>query len=79
MVVIERAGTHPVVTRDSNGAIKHINNYPMWRCKCDCGKVVVTYGHHLKAGNTRSCGCYRNEKASERLRKKDGRWGSLTT
>lgn len=67
LVVLERAENHAVITRDSNGCIKHTNNYPMWKCKCDCGNTVITYGHHLVAGNTKSCGCYRNELASARL------------
>lgn len=37
-----------------------------WRCKCDCGNEVVTYGNHLRMGQTRSCGClaaeYRKDK-----------------
>ncbi len=28
-----------------------------WRCKCECGNVVVVLGHSLKNGHTRSCGC----------------------
>lgn len=32
-----------------------------WKCKCDCGKVVVLPALRFKYGNTRSCGCYRKE------------------
>lgn len=28
-----------------------------WRCLCDCGNYTLAQGSHLKAGNTRSCGC----------------------
>lgn len=30
----------------------------LWRCECECGnKNFVTTSHHLKSGNTKSCGC----------------------
>lgn len=32
-----------------------------WNCICKCGKETVTKGTHLKSGNTKSCGCYRDE------------------
>lgn len=28
-----------------------------WICKCDCGKEVSVYRHHLVCGQTMSCGC----------------------
>ena len=33
-------------------------------CKCDCGKEIIVYGHNLKTGNTKSCGCLSKETAS---------------
>jgi len=37
----------------------------MWMCTCDCGgknsKNVRVYEHHLRSGNTKSCGCLRKE------------------
>ena len=30
-----------------------------WKCKCDCGKEIITDNQHLKSGNTSSCGCSR--------------------
>lgn len=26
-------------------------------CQCECGRQKVVYGHNLKTGNTKSCGC----------------------
>ena len=34
---------------------------PMWICRCDCGKEVKVQGSNLRSGNTRSCGCLREE------------------
>lgn len=33
----------------------------MWKCKCDCGKITICKGWHLKKGATKSCGCLRVE------------------
>lgn len=37
-----------------------------WWLKCDCGTVFVTLGKLVVSGKTKSCGCYRREKCSER-------------
>lgn len=37
-----------------------------WKCRCDCGKEVITYGKFLKSGKVKSCGCYRNEQNKNR-------------
>src|SRR5690242_8772572 len=28
-----------------------------WKCRCDCGRVVVIGWKELVVGNTKSCGC----------------------
>jgi len=30
----------------------------MWKCKCECGKEIITRKHPLKSGRTKSCGCF---------------------
>ena len=32
-----------------------------WLCKCECGNTTSVQGGHLRAGTTKSCGCYINE------------------
>lgn len=36
-----------------------------WFCQCDCGNTVEVIGSNLASGNTKSCGCYQRERASE--------------
>ena len=37
----------------------------MWKCKCKCGNEVIISGKHLRSGNTKSCGCYQKERATQ--------------
>lgn len=45
LIVVRVVGTSP-------------RRYREWECECDCGNVVVTNYHALKAGNKKSCGCW---------------------
>lgn len=36
-----------------------------WKCKCDCGKEIITRADSLKNGHTNSCGCYNKDIVSE--------------
>jgi len=40
---------------------------PKWICKCDCGNEHITTGGNLKNGDTKSCGCFRKARNTERL------------
>lgn len=46
----------PLTKRDSKG-----RSAIYWRCKCDCGKMIVIAGSALRSGLTRSCGCFLKE------------------
>jgi hypothetical protein len=34
-----------------------------YNCKCDCGNNTIVLSHLLTSGKSKSCGCYRKEKA----------------
>ncbi len=53
----KRFGRLTVIRRD--GEDKFLQ--AMWLCECDCGIKVRVRGRGLRTGNTKSCGCYRNE------------------
>jgi hypothetical protein len=36
-----------------------------WHCVCDCGKELDVLGTSLRSGNTKSCGCYQKQRATE--------------
>lgn len=50
LVVLERAGS-----TESRQAL--------WKCRCDCGEIVVTTGFRLRDGSTQSCGCLQKDRA----------------
>lgn len=39
----------------------------IWNCKCECGTEKLIKSTHLKNGNTKSCGCYKNKFTSNRM------------
>lgn len=51
------------------GASEATKNLRMFKCVCDCGKVITKPVHTIFAGTTRSCGCLRRDTF-----KRDG-WG----
>ena len=40
-----------------------------WKCVCDCGNVLDVDSRSLISGNTKSCGCLKNEAISTRNKK----------
>ncbi len=65
--VVDRRGekhTRLTVIERAPNASKTDNN-ARWLCKCECGKTVIAYGHDLKRGKFKSCGCLN----AERIRK----------
>lgn len=54
--VIERAGSYHRNNSDSGMAA-------MWKCKCECGNEIITFGWSLKCGDNVSCGCAKRSQA----------------
>lgn len=50
-----------------------------WRCRCDCGKEIITITRSLTGGNTKSCGCYLVEVQRDRLRRMLTKHGDADT
>lgn len=53
-----------VISRDGSNA----RGQPLWKCKCDCGKVIIVEGRNLRMGLTKSCGCIETQKAKIKYR-----------
>lgn len=58
LTIIEQAETriHPKGSRAT-----------MWKCKCDCGNIVLRSSNNLKAAKHPSCGCWRKTHTSKLL------------
>lgn len=53
----QRFGRLVVIKRMPRAA----NGNAMFQVKCDCGKIAVKRGSHLRLNHTRSCGCLSDE------------------
>lgn len=60
------------LTGERFGKLVVLNNEPnlkshstRWKCKCDCGNIVIVYTSSLKSGATQSCGCLWKKKISK--------------
>jgi hypothetical protein len=45
-----------------------IGNNSAWNCLCDCGVEKIVNSQALREGHSSSCGCYRKEVMSSRMR-----------
>lgn len=56
------------------------NRKAHWRCMCDCGKEIICLSHSLRNRRTRSCGCFKIDKATKHGMKRTriyGIWGGM--
>lgn len=57
---------------------KEIRNHrKYWFCQCDCGKLVDVASDKLQSGHTKSCGCLKREKSSQRMIKIGKKYGKI--
>lgn len=47
------------------------NGFAYWECQCDCGKTAIVRGVLLSNENTKSCGCYNEERIKEHIQSKE--------
>ncbi len=40
-----------------------------WKCRCDCGNIVIRSKENLCSGSTRSCGCLQKEARKQDIKK----------
>lgn len=57
----QRFGRLVVVSENGRDKIQNV----LWLCRCDCGNMVTVRGSMLRAGRSKSCGCFRKELQSE--------------
>ncbi len=48
--------------------LESVRNNSVWECVCECGSVIPVLGFCLGNGNTRSCGCLRDDMAGSQRR-----------
>lgn len=51
----------------------------IWECKCDCGNTIEISGKRLRRGQTKSCGCLKQEKLRTNGVKHGGAYSRLYT
>jgi hypothetical protein len=49
------------------------NKASLWRCRCQCGREADVRIDHLTTGSSLSCGCLRDDRVREAMRRGRGR------
>ena len=44
------------------------NKSRLYKCQCDCGRIVIKRGCQIRKGQIKSCGCYRREDSAKKGR-----------
>jgi hypothetical protein len=67
-IVGQRFGELTVLRRFGTHVTPNQTKRPTFECRCDCGKLMVASGVHLRRGYTTSCGCRRTNPAHRESR-----------
>lgn len=62
-----RYGRLVVIKRANDYITPSGRHYVQWLCRCDCGNTTIVIGDALVRHKTKSCGCYRNDKNTEKF------------
>lgn len=62
-----RFGRLEVLERSENQITPNGTKKTMWKCKCDCGNIVIRSQQNLQTAKHPSCGCWKSEDVSKRL------------
>lgn len=54
-------GSLLVLERVEDELLSNGHHAVKYKCRCDCGNIIVTRGTALRRGATRSCGCSRQK------------------
>ena len=65
----EKFGRWKVLARGEDRVDKSGQTRQLWECECECGTKKQVIGSHLIYGNSRSCGCLRDEVTREARRR----------
>lgn len=57
----KRFGRLTVLEREENYHYKNGGLAAQWKCRCDCGNIVIKKSSGLLKGDVKSCGCLRKE------------------
>ena len=64
------------VAKPSSYKAKHYGSF--WKCRCDCGNIIIVPANQVKNGHTKGCGCL-NIGGSDRILEKPGtKYNKLT-
>lgn len=67
----KKFGLLTVLSKDHSKKTSNGSTKVYWKCKCECGNIVLVAGQSLKDKNTQSCGCIKSfgeQKISQILR-----------
>lgn len=67
----KRFGRLTIISRSTD---RYWGKHPIiyYNCLCDCGNKKEVRACHLRSGNNKSCGCFRDEKLSQRRKIEPG-------